>query len=512
MNPKFKYLHSPALGTYYLDNRLVPEVRAMFCAMASRMPAGGIKQRYAEVVETVRDGLDEEAREAGIMKLVGTPLDVAEDRLCEYPLHPRVQEFFDKFVAAYGHSSILELTGMPAVFVEGVSWWTAYKLFDNPLCAGQEFSTRAVRHKDWPMARETMPSDEEQYRLATVPGLQYPLARLHERWLTLFEHEVEAWQERLKNPEVRKELGIADKEPFRPALDRARWTIPGTIATGCSQTANLRVMARTVKDGLSAASSETPREVWEGIRQAYREALPGLADMGLREAHHDGDRQRPGHLEPLILDPDSDPSSDGNDDCEVWAAVTEVSHPDPMAYTRKAGSKTYVDPSFNNAGRVDVSIPCSIAVARDWHRHRTFYPWRMYLLRPEGGTFMIHDLYEPVSEYGEEHLPGLLGDSTTLFDEFMAAGDVDRAMLCLPLGTKTLMMACAGLRDALYTFELRAYAHGANFEYRGQALSALRQIREQIAYRDLSIPADVPPWGPKLGFPDPPDPDEGGVE
>jgi len=503
MSPyQFKYLHGVPPNTFYFDNRLVPEVRAMFCAMASRMPAGGIKQRYAEVVETVAESI--KAEDKGSVRVKpgsdGPWLGMAEDRLTEYPLHPRVQVFFDKFVARYGHSSIMELVGSPAVFVEGISWWTAYQLFDNPLCAGQEFSTRAVRHKDWPMCLEAMPPADEQYRLATVPGTDDPLRNLHERWLTLFEHEVEAWQDHLKDPEVRKSLGIADKEPFRPALDRARWAIPGTIATGCSQTANLRVMARTIKDGLSAASSESAHKVWEGIRQAYREALPGLADMGLREAHHDGDRLRPGHLDPLILDPDSDPSIDGGDDGDVWAAVTEVSHPDPMAYTRKPGDKTYVDPSFNNAAVLDVSIPCSIAVARDWHRHRTFYPWRMYLLRPEGGTFMIHDLYEPISDYGKAALPGLLEASTSLFDTFMAHGDVDRAMLCLPLGTKVLMMACAGLRDALYTFELRAYAHGANFEYREQALSALAQIRDQIAYRDLSIPAEVQPWSPRLGL------------
>lgn len=509
----FKYLHETHPNTLYFDNKLVPEVRAMFSAMASRMPSGGIKQRYQEVVEAVAKSIFREDGEAApdfspnrpdAVTWEDIPAEVAskilaqaEDRLCAYPLHPRVQKFFDQFVGRYGHSSIMELVGSPAVFVEGVSWWTAYQLFDNPLCAGQEFSTRAVRHKDWPMCLEAMPPADEQYRLATVPGTEDPLRNLHERWLTLFEHEVEAWQDHLKDPKVRSELGIADKEPFRPALDRARWAIPGTIATGCSHTANLRVMARTIRDGQALAAnhgSKAAQNVWEDIRKVYRDALPGLADMGLREAVYDAEYKIPGHLRPLLAE--SNP-----EDEDVWVGLHVLGVPDPAAFSRAPGAKAYIDPSFNHAVRADVSINCSLAVARDWHRHRTFYPWRMYLVRGDGEPFRIHHLYEPLSGHGKEHLEQLLADSTALFDEFMEANDYDRAMLCLPLGTQVEMVASGGLRDAIYMFELRGYAHGANFEYKQQALDAIGQIRSQIAHHDAKATLEgTPLWGPYLGY------------
>ena len=156
-----KYLHETSPGIFYLDHRLTPEVRAMLAAMASRAPVGGIKARYQQLVDAVAHDLRRLWLDARTENTAPEEsFDVlswyaqAEDRLCVTPLHPKVQGFFDQFVGMYGHSSIMELTGTPTVYTEGISWYTAWLLFDSPLCAGQEFSTRAVQHKDWPMARE----------------------------------------------------------------------------------------------------------------------------------------------------------------------------------------------------------------------------------------------------------------------------------------------------------------------------------------------------------------------
>jgi len=80
----------------------------MFAAMSSRAPVGGIKARYRQVVEAVAEDIEapyvtNDADEQRMRR------DLAEDRLCEYPIHPKVQKFFDDFVGKYGHSSILEL-------------------------------------------------------------------------------------------------------------------------------------------------------------------------------------------------------------------------------------------------------------------------------------------------------------------------------------------------------------------------------------------------------------------
>ena len=48
---EFKFLTQVHPGMFFLDHRLRPEVRAMFCAMSSRMPAGGIQARYGDIVD-----------------------------------------------------------------------------------------------------------------------------------------------------------------------------------------------------------------------------------------------------------------------------------------------------------------------------------------------------------------------------------------------------------------------------------------------------------------------------
>lgn len=522
---EFKYLREAYPQIHILDHRLTPEVRAMLCAMASRMPAGGIVARYTEVVEAVAGGLKEQGLEEGWLYYLDPDLNetkedgdghklcfrtgdgfgdiqsgpmkpekllgMAEDRLCEYPIPERVQGFFDQFVANYGHASIMELTGSPSIYIEGVSWYAAYLSFDSPLCSGQEFSTRAVRHKDWPMARECLTHDVEnpnadQSRKEGIIPLQistfnlHPIPEfrsLHDQWFDVFEAEVEAWKNHLSDPKVREELGIADKEPFRPALDRARWAIPGTIATGFAHTGHLRERSRTIKDALAVVGKSEGQTLllWRDIRRAYDEALPGMGGMGLREAlYQEGTFRIPGHLQPKIIPQ--------GPEVRVGLHVTATPFdPDRVKpFKRPAGEKVYVDPYFNAAAQVTVAFQCSLAVSRDWHRHRTAYPWRLNIVEDEMGI-MLHPAYnEALSQEGNASTDALLEQSTEIFHRYYDKGDIYRAMLALPLGTLVEMETTMGLRDAIYMLELRSQVHGANFEYKAQATEALRKLTRQL--------------------------------
>lgn len=556
----WKYLRPVAEypGFFVLDHRLVPEVSAMFAAMSSRMPLGGIEARYGQIIEAVAETLYEAQRarhpeeyplpwEEMLNKHRLSPLngeesppregyrlcwhDEAEEELTTYPLHPKVQEFFNQFVLQYGHSSILELSGQPAVYTEGISWYSCYLLFDSALCAGQEFSTRAVRHKDWPMARECYLSVEEGYRhlhgeeqgrsleharrgvnppgingaewflpetrqraeerWATVP---HPtLKTLHDEWFEVFEAEVEWWRVFFTDADNRATYGIKDKEPFRPALDRARWAIPGTISTGCCHTGNLRERSRVLNDGLLLAQrsgSPAAINVWEGVRAAYVRALPGMAGMGLREAVYDASSAIPAHLNIGQVPP--------GEDVRVNLHINRPGLP-PHVQDRPSEVKRYLDPAYNHLARVDIAFQCSLAVSRDWHRHRTMYPWLLSIVRGrhaniaratergvDEGLFFddeirIHPAYKPKSSLAEARLPGLLVKSTKAFDSFMAEGNQMQAMLCLPLGTLVQMSGQAGLRDSVYLLELRRDTVGANFEYQDQATRAMELLSDQIS-------------------------------
>lgn len=494
----YKYLHETSPGTFYLDHRLTPEVRAMLAAMASRAPLGGVKARYEQVVDAVAQELADanKLRKAEALAEMGgdsvsppsparkgTSLwdscwKEAEDRLCEYPLHPRVQRFFDDFVGKYGHSSIMELTGDPAVYSEGISWYTAYLLFDSPLCAGQEFSTRAVQHKDWPMAREGY--EYESTGIETSVDVTHnwvanpTLKELHDAWFEVFEAEVRWWTEHLSDEDNRKALGIADKEPFRPALDRARWALPGTIATGCCHTAPLRERARVLRDGALLAQSSGDAatvQVWDSIRDCYAKALPGLAGKGLREAHYDARTSiLPNHF--TVGEVGSGP--------DVELRVDLIEGRAPTDRTRPYGKPSYLDASYNHFGRVTVGFQCSLAVARDWHRHRTMYPWAMDIVTTDEDIIQINNAYEPKSDLAKEKVASLLKKSWEAHVHFMEEGHQTKAMMCLPLGTDVALVGQGGLRDAIYMLELRKNAVGANFEYKAQASTALELICEEL--------------------------------
>jgi len=288
------------------------------------------------------------------------------------------------------------------------------------------------------------------------------------------------------NPDVRectacegtgKKHPTADKEPFRPALDRARWAIPGTIATGFAHTGNLRERARTFKDAIAVAGKSGGQTVqlWKNIRQAYDESLPGMGGMGLREALYEEKTFRiPGHLKPKITTKKP----------EVRVGLHVVGTPYDLEkvkpFSRPMGEKMYVDPYFNAFAQVTIAFQCSLAVSRDWHRHRTAYPWRLNVVEDEMGV-MIHPAYdEALSQEGNSSTDALLEESTKVFHHYFDEGDTYRAMLALPFGTLVEMEATMGLRDALYMLELRAFTKGANFEYKAQATEALKKLTRQL--------------------------------
>jgi len=123
------------------------------------------------------------------------------------------------------------------------------------------------------------------------------------------------------------------------------------------------------------------------------------------------------------------------------------------------------------------------------------YPWSLDVVRENIGPALrgdeastawvmkdlrIHSAYEPKSDLAKERLAALLRKTTQAYDTFREAGNQMQAMLCLPLGTEVQMQGQGGLRDVVYMLELRGHAHGANFEYKAQALEALDLLRGQL--------------------------------
>ena len=538
---KPQYLHQVSDRVSWLDHRLVPEVRAMVAAMMSRVPRGGIKARYMEVLTAIAaEQYTPDSVESAIANLNEEIVySDAEIELTSYPLHSRVQKFFDKFVGQYGHSSVKELTGSPCVIAEGISWWAAYLSFDNPLVRGQEMSTRAVWRRDWPMAQDAPQGLEEMHKL----GLEIA-------W-----HETEAWkQERLQKcsdcggskvewyseggthykccgitevapgviryeghgpwdlgssfivdgshlgspdqitlgtacPECRgtgqKHSDFDPQGAFRFAFDHARWALPGTISTGVSHCGDIRTMGRVISQMEALATNQGARDLVEEIKTGYRQALPGLAGMWNKESSHT-QAALEYHLSDTLTEFEWEPAK-----VEVSTLVNEGNT--TLAPKQRTNRRSYVDSTYNQIARINFSIPCSLAASRDWHRHRSAMPWKLKVLLaghpdmkilglglPDGASIQIDPRYTPISEFGKQNVDRYLSMCSKSFLEHIDTGDRWGAMLCLPLGTRVRMSAQSGLKDFVYMTELRGYTHGANFEYQEQARELLIQLKELL--------------------------------
>jgi len=528
--------------------------------------------------ETVANATDFHSRLA-----IDRALDRAENSLKTYPLpkcihnptfNPKTYDrktkldengekpgFQDLNVALYGHGSIKELIGRPLIFIEHISWWFAFLTFDNPLVRGQEMSTRAIWRKNWKMAGDSFGMD-------TAGGIHARIAQMHHLGLRIAAAEVAAWKaERLAPCEIcngsgwrdqntflsrgsanpdpdeqcepcegtgRKHPSFDPQSSFRFAFDHARWALPGTIETGVAHAADVRTMARVVQvmEDLAIASGHGPAlQILEEVKEAYRQAIPGLGSMWKREAIHD-DSYGPGNMRTAAFDwsvntpsnaerqaeetrvrneararlpgnihfppwtPDSKSTihphttyvRDSHNDVEV--TVHHLGTPQDLERANvfeRTSRRQYADPYFNHHAVVDETIYSCIAIARDWHRHRPMMPWQIRIVREEG-SFKIDPHYEVMSDFGRDNVDRYMEMCVELHDHFMAEGNQWMAMLCLALGTRVQLKGSAGLQHVLYKNELRGYVAGANWIYKEQARKMLQKITESIVAEGYGQP------------------------
>lgn len=613
---QFRYLHQHSPHTFWLDHRIVPEARAMLAAMMSRAPSGGVRQRYRELLLAIAEDLydnDHDRHESdppwgAVVKGEACPTGIeyadvyvrsylsdAEESLTTYPLPKRVQNpdfdkstydrktkcdangekpgFFDEFVLLYGHSSVMELTGLPCVLVEGLTRWGAWMTFDNRLVRGQETSTRAVWRADWKMGCEVtdpmlakihhlgleiaaaeIAAWKEDFRKPcplcceddgtelSYTRREFP-GRFPEDGETLYAHRHQQEGEALPMPIVpwkcvgnqkkRSEsdptyggvryymshegrtsnfltmpgnqsrvwfsadecscMGTRRKHPtfdpqagaFRPAFDRARWALPGTISTGVSHCGDMRTMGRVLaqmRELATRSKNEGAMALVDEIEGCYAAAMPGLASMWLREPVVGEVRPLDSHL-PSVKD-NRVYNLGYTDSVKIHRGDVNLGH-DNM---RPRVGRSYADERLNHAAHVQVTFVGSMAAMTDWHRQRTLMPWSLRVLGERlSGEIVIAEGYEPISDFGKANVEKYLRMVNSAYDTFIAEGNIWAAMNALPLGTRMHMRGGGGLKDALYCFELRAFAHGANFEYQGQAATVLDKTCRNTDLRLLRL-------------------------
>ncbi len=538
----------------------------MLVAMMSRQPKGGIRARYEELVLKMAEAeWEKERSRPGVVwmdmdfrsalhhrhewQIAEVYINQAQHDLAKYhsnydvtgdfrsALHPAVQGFFDEHVGKYGHGSIKEMTGLPTVFIEGISWWAAYLTFDDPQVRGQEMSTRAVWRHDWPMACDV---DEATLRYNKDDG-----ETLHEMGLWMTRAEIDAWKKELRAtcpachgspggrqatfggvtwaacPECkgsgRKYPWMKDPEGFRPAFDRARWLLPGSIAVGVAHCADVRVMGRVLQrmELVARQSNHQPAlDLVEEIKNCYRMAVPGMAELWLREAvSTDEDKALQGRVperiamykwaivgENLYENTIVDVNFMHADEERLWFLTEFSDDVKPSGPRRKQGEYLPEDWADRFGITVETFFSCSLACARDWHRHRMMMPWKIQPHCPEDEStgyprLRPHPDYKPVQPEGylAEQAERYYEFASNLYFTHIKNGNLWAAATCMPLGTDVVMSGRGSLKSALYMMELRAFARGGNFEYRKAAKQMLGKLAKGLGNRaaaHLDIKAD----------------------
>lgn len=365
----------------------------------------------------------------------------------EPPAH--VYDFLEQNVAGYSHDSIAEMAET-FVHVYGMGWPAAYLLTDFPLFVGQEVSTRAV----------DMTKSKAPCRFA------HPLTfELHDAWRDVF-------------LDLKEELDQRGGYKF----DRIRWALPGTTPTGVTFAGKVRPFVRQLETiqslgenydqlarmffaGMEAYAPVCTAAVRKRVRQHSCLWEPPRMRVSPREAFHLTEKGRAVEVTPY-------------GSVRTLDTVRRRVAPRP-----KAGE--HLDKAYRMLGQFKLTIRCSVAAARDWHRHRACMPWSITVPTTQQDELFMSPFYPEM----EKH-QALWEETSRVYHMLSHDDPAWDALHALPFGTSVIMECVCALPELLYMLELRYGASGANFEYKEQARQGLLELANALgdkAAEDLHI-------------------------
>ncbi|HCB63804.1 MAG TPA: hypothetical protein DEP20_00325 [Fusobacteria bacterium] len=345
-----------------------------------------------------------------------------------------VEKFLRMNLAGYGHASIGEMA-FPSVHHRGMGWVGAWLMEDDPLFVGQEVSTRAV----------------------DVRRGSYGMAPCYDAPEFLKEHNEFFWN-------LFEELNSKNELKKGYKFDNIRWAMPGTSRLGVTFMMNARAgmrhlerlesipfMGECVDNFMLGVRSSAPF-VFESLRKQARRAHSRWLDIKEVEV----DKKDLDFSNSIEIIPPSD----------LEEKIAALEHIPARA------EKDYLDPAFKELGIFKLNIKCSIAAARDWHRHRPAMPWKINFVTSNGLPFVAP--WYNLEGYDSEVNKAINRD-------FSSASRVDdknimQKLYSLPYGAVVSIDGLVALPELLYMLELRCSAGGSNFEYAGHAKEGLKKL------------------------------------
>tara|TARA_Y100000310_G_scaffold342380_1_gene445412 strand:+ start:755 stop:2104 length:1350 start_codon:yes stop_codon:yes gene_type:complete len=411
-----------APNVYVLDPQYGPDTQAVMGAKSSRAP--DLKARWTEMLALLPEG----------------------QKNWDYSEPPApVAKFIDQNLGDYGHSSIAELAGGCWVHVRGFGWPSAWLIEDFPLFVGQEVSTRAVDPTQLPGICDYCPEE---------------FTDLHDRWTEVFRAERD------------REAG---KRGYK--FDEVRWALPGSIRAGVT----MQTQARNAIMHLRDIQGLLP-DLADRFLKGYAACAPTVTKHYAKGPKNPPSIWTKGTLcknHPLNLDLASSISV-----TDEFRVMSNQMAPYISEWPDRPAPRHYADPIWERFPRFGVGIFCSVAVARDWHRHRPIMPWTIEPV-VSGGSLVPMAGYPGMAAWLEtDEGKALWADTSKVFLDWSEkhAGTTDwwQGLHALPFGAMVHIKAVGTLPKILYMLELRATTRGANFEYKAQAISGLRQFAHLI--------------------------------
>ena len=362
----------------------------------------------------------------------------------------KLSDFLSMNLAGYGHASIGEMAN-PWVHHRGFGTWLGYLLTDNPLFIGQEVSTRAV---DVGGLGAKIVTNDDGFPDTMAYDAPEELREQHDKLYAIF-------------TELKQGVGKGGWK-----FDDIRWALPSTVKTGITTTYNARALIRHLEriEGLGNWTERTVDNFYKGVKACSPETFKSLKRERGRQVPHAWKTINTFNPQSTDPTPTLDKSLRLSANFFPWEELI-LDDIESSIDPREKGE--YLDDYYNRIGRFDVEIFCSVAVARDWHRHRSVMPWDLEVVQRNGLPVLC-----PWFDYQDrkDEVQDIMNKSYDYFKKVNGTTESLRGLYTLPFGAMVRMTCKATLPALLYMMELRFSTSGANFEYKEQARQGLIQL------------------------------------
>lgn len=370
-----------------------------------------------------------------------------------------IAKFLTQNLKQYGHASIADMC-YPTIIYLGTGWITNWFLLDDPLFNGQELSTRVVQSNKLSIDSHTKHIHSFYYfwwlsewtRILSINHVYFWYDHLPCWWILkqFLWFKCTIWSNK-------------DDKSKAYKYDMTRWCMPGNTYSGVVMSfSSWSMMKLLLKLRRHSFLHLTINHILEGVKECapylYRSLYTWKYRLEVWWMHLNAID----HNRCWIVDIEAP--------INLKNRIKRIYQEHPSIPNRQFW--TELDDIFDRLGTFKIKILCSIAAARDFHRHRSMMPWIIKLVLNHQRWAFIYPIYKiPILEYD------LLIKYLSSIRIWNAKNQINyHDLYAYPFGATVLIEGQGTLKHLLYMLELWYYAKNAFIEYRFQAWLGLKWL------------------------------------